>query len=92
MPEPVKNETTGKQVHVLAIDVPGLQLDTVREMQNQDPSLQVMLSHLRKGDIPDDPSSARKLMASCEDYLLEDDILYHLDRGWQDLETPLGNS
>ena len=81
MPEPVKNETTGKQVHVSAIDVPGLQLDRVRQMQNQDPSLQVMLDYLRKGDIPDDASSARKLMASCEDYLLEDDVLYHLDRG-----------
>ena len=80
MPEPIQKDTTDRQGHVSAIDVPGLQLG-VKELQDQDPSLEMMLSYLRTANIPDDQNSARKLISFFEDYLLEEDVLYHLDKG-----------
>eukprot|EP00112_Aurelia_sp_Birch-Aquarium-sp1_P019450 Seg4814.2 transcript_id=Seg4814.2/GoldUCD/mRNA.D3Y31 product="Gypsy retrotransposon integrase-like protein 1" protein_id=Seg4814.2/GoldUCD/D3Y31 len=66
---------------VNAIDSPGLQLDRVKELQRQDPSLQDLINHFETGEIPEDSISARRLMATNNDYLLEEGILYHLDKG-----------
>ena len=66
---------------VYAIDSPGLQLDRVKQLQRQDPGLADLLSYFETGEIPEDSVSARRLMATAEDYVLEEGILYHLDKG-----------
>ena len=57
---------------VCAIDLPGLQLDKVRTLQLQDPSLENITDYLETGVIPTDSTSARRVMATIEDYVLED--------------------
>ncbi len=49
-------------------------------MQGQDPGLQDLLNYFQKGDISENAINARKLMATSEDYISEEGVLYHLDR------------
>ena len=84
MPDPLqKNDSPSEDVGtpLNAIDSPGLQLDHVKELQRQDPSLQELITHFETGEIPEDATSARRLMATIDDYVLEEGILYHLDKG-----------
>ena len=52
------NTLPGKGVVVNAIDSPGLQLDRVRELQQQDPALQDLVSYFESGEIPNDSIKA----------------------------------
>ena len=79
MPHPSQQQSI--ETSVYAIDSPGLQLDRVKDLQKQDPSLQDLINYFNKGNIPEDSLSARRLMATIDDYVYEDDILYHFDRG-----------
>ena len=77
MPHP--EEPPAIETNVYAIESPGLQLDRVRELQKQDPSLQDLIYYFDKGNIPEDSTGARKLMATVDNYVYEEGILYHLD-------------
>ena len=66
---------------VCAVASPGLQLKHAKELQHQDLSLGDIINYLEKGDVPIDSISARRLMATVEDYVLEEEVLYHLDKG-----------
>ena len=84
MPDPLQNSDSppeGVETSVDAIDSPGLQSDRVKELQQRDPSLQELINYFTTGEIPEDATSARNLMATINDYLLEEGILYHLDKG-----------
>ena len=74
--EPCK---AGLVTSVNAIDLPGLQLDRIKSSQRQDPSLSDLINYFEKGEIPTDSTSARRLMATVEDYVFEEGALYHLD-------------
>ena len=75
------NDIKNNDIYVSAVDVPGLQLDRVKRMQEQDPSLYELRDYFDKGNVPVDSKEARKLMATSEDYVMEDGILYHIDKG-----------
>eukprot|EP00794_Sanderia_malayensis_P000881 gene881-biopygen146 len=77
----VTNEGTPQSTIVNAIESAGLQLDKVKQLQYQDPSLCDLVDHFENGDISEDPVNARRLMATADDYVYQDGILYHLDRG-----------
>ena len=66
---------------ICAIDTPGLQLERIKELQHQDPALTDLINYFEQGDIPEGSISARRIMATVEDYLFEEGVLYHLDRG-----------
>ena len=66
---------------ICAIDTPGFQLERIKELQHQDPALTDLINYFEQGDIPEGSISARRLMATVEDYLVEGGVLYHLDRG-----------
>ena len=66
---------------ICAVDSPGLQLQHVKERQHQDPSLEDIINYLEKGNVPIDSISARCLVATVEDYVLEEGVLHHLERG-----------
>ena len=59
---------------VCAVDSPGLQLKHAKELQHQDPSLEDIINYLEKGNVPTDSISARRLMATVEDYVLEEGL------------------
>eukprot|EP00794_Sanderia_malayensis_P004315 gene4315-biopygen3502 len=66
---------------VNAIDSPSLQLEEVRNKQRQDPALQDLINYFEKGEIPENSVCARRLMATADDYVFEDGLLYHLLKG-----------
>ena len=66
---------------VSAVDSPGLQLDEVRTKQRQDPALEDLINYFERGEIPDNSVSARRLMATADDYVFEEGVLYHLAKG-----------
>ena len=66
---------------VSAVNAPGLQLDEVRAKQRQDPALEDLINYFEKGEIPANSVSARRLMATADDYIFEEGILYHLAKG-----------
>ena len=77
MPHP----TVLQETNVYAIESPGLQLNRVKELQSQDPSLRDLIDYYGKSVIPEDSVSARRLMATVDDYVFEEGVLYHLDKG-----------
>ncbi len=78
---PVSEPNEIVEIPISAIDQPGLQLDRIRELQKQDPSLQDLIAYLEKGNLPDDVTNSRRIMATVDDYVYEDRTLYHLDKG-----------
>ena len=68
-------------VSIATIDSPGLQLDSVKDLQRKDPALQDLSKYLETGDIPDNSVDSRRLLATSDDYLLDKGVLYHLDNG-----------
>ena len=80
MPNFAQIDNKSQDISVNAIDSPGLQVDRVRELQKQDPSLQDLVKYLETGVVPENSINARRLMATADDYLLEDGVLYHLDK------------
>ena len=66
---------------VYAIGSPGPELDRVKQLQRQDPSLADLLGYFERGEIRENLVSSRRLMATAEDYVLEEGISYHLDKG-----------
>ena len=77
MPHPDEPPTI--ETNAYAIESPGLQLDGVRELQKQDPNLQDLIDYFDKGSMPEDSTGARRLMATIDNYVYEEGILYHLD-------------
>ena len=74
------NDIKNNDIYVSAVDVPGLQLDRVKCMQEQDRSLGELYDYFDKSNVHVDSKEACKLMATSEDYVMEDGILYHVDK------------
>ncbi len=82
IPSSFETETSDNLVAMVnAIDSPGLQLQEVKNRQRQDPALEDLINYFEKGDIPEKSVSAHRLMATADDYVLEDGVLFHLAKG-----------
>ena len=66
MPHPSQEQSI--ETNVYAIETPELQLDRVKELQKQDPSLQDMIKYFNKGNIAEDSLSSRCLMSTIDNY------------------------
>ena len=66
-------------IQLAAIDSPGLQTDTVHDLQRRDPSLRKLIVNLESNELPHDNRIARTLLLHVDDFFLNDDgILCHL--------------
>ena len=53
-------------------------MDKVRDQQLTDPDLRPIILYLETRELPDDLSTARQIVASSDQYLMKNNILYHL--------------
>ena len=66
-------------LHITAINTPGVQFDTVHDLQRRDPDLQNLITYLESNQLPHDNRVARTLLLHIDDFYLDDDgILCHL--------------
>ena len=64
---------------ISAYDVPGVQIERVRDFQRRDPDLADLIQYLESSKLPDKDSIARSLLLTIDDYFLsEDGLLFHL--------------
>lgn len=82
MPDPDLLKRPSKEGLVTTVKhSPGLQLDRIKLLQHQDPSLGDVINYFENGEVPTDSISAGRFMATIEYYLLEEGVVYHLDKG-----------
>ena len=68
-----------RNIQLAAIDSPGVQTDTVHDLQRGDPSLRKLIANVESNELPHDNSIARTLLLFVDDFFLNDDgILCHL--------------
>ena len=53
-------------------------MDKVRDQQLTDPDLRPIILYLETGQLPDDLSTVRQIVASSDLYLMKNNLLYHL--------------
>jgi len=64
---------------ISAYDVPGVQVERVRDLQHRDPDLADLIQYLESSHLPTKNSIARSLLLTIDDYFLnEDGLLFHL--------------
>ena len=56
-----------------------LEPKTIKEEQLKDPQCRILISYLKHGKLPNNNSKARNVLLREEDYILIDDILYHIN-------------
>ena len=67
------------EIHLAAIDTPGVQSAMVRDLQRRDPDLQNLTAYFESNQLPLDSCVARTLLLHIDDFYLNDDgILCHL--------------
>ena len=66
-------------IQLAAIDSPGVQTDTVHDLQRVEPSLRNLIAYLKSNELSHDHRIARTLLLHVDDFFLNDDgILCHL--------------
>ena len=64
---------------ISAYDVPGVQIERVRDFQRRDPDLADLIQNLESSKLPDKDGIARSLLLTIDDYFLsEDGLLFHI--------------
>ena len=53
-----------------------ISLDTIQAEQHRDPAATTMIQYLTSGILPDNPKVRNKVLAVCNQYVLDNDILY----------------
>ena len=83
-PTPVATQSDVNNENVVAtISVPEVsdkdgERNELSESQMSDDQLRPIVDYLRNGNLPDDENSARELTLNKKQYILLDDILYHM--------------
>ena len=62
--------------HVNAVT--GRSPDDIRSLQRNCPDLKPMFKYLEEGEVPKDKRKAAKLVAEAQNFIISDDVLYHL--------------
>ncbi|CAC5393047.1 unnamed protein product [Mytilus coruscus] len=72
-----RGETQNVVAGLTEISPAGLQLDVIKDLQIKDPNLRPIVNYLKDGNLPEQITNARKVMACSPDYELFDGILHH---------------
>ncbi|CAG2203350.1 Transposon Ty3-G Gag-Pol polyprotein,Retrovirus-related Pol polyprotein from transposon opus,Retrovirus-related Pol polyprotein from transposon 297,Retrovirus-related Pol polyprotein from transposon 17.6,Transposon Ty3-I Gag-Pol polyprotein [Mytilus edulis] len=72
-----RGETQNVVAGLTEISPAGLQLDVIKDLQIKDPNLRPIINYLKDGNLPEQITNARKVMACSPDYELFDGILHH---------------
>ena len=64
---------------ISAYSVPGVPTSQLQDMQRKDPDLADLINYLETSQLPDNDTTARRLLLTIDDYFLsEDGLLFHL--------------
>ncbi|MEO0683466.1 MAG: reverse transcriptase domain-containing protein [Cyanobacteria bacterium J06649_11] len=66
------------QETILAITEDPFNKEEIRRLQEADPELQPKIIYLKEGTLPEVAKEEKKTLRGIEDYLLDEDILYHI--------------
>ncbi|CAC5358979.1 Retrovirus-related Pol polyprotein from transposon 297,Retrovirus-related Pol polyprotein from transposon 412 [Mytilus coruscus] len=82
-----RGETQTVVAGLTEISPAGLQLDVIKDLQIKDPNLRPIIDYLKDGNLPEQITNARKVMACSPDYELFDGILHHFGHLVQENES-----